>query len=81
MEDGAGAKIADRIGGTHVGVGMEPDLNARKIAALDHIVKIIAAYLPPDSGQTAEGVVSDIIQTIEIRDVFRFVGVERQPPP
>lgn len=58
---------------------MEPDLNARKIAALDHIAKIIAAYLPPDSGQTAEGVVSDIILAVEFRDVFRFVEADETP--
>jgi hypothetical protein len=55
------------------------DQNAAKAAALDQIIAILADYLPPDSGVTAEDALSSIIGTIEVRHLYQFVEVTPQP--
>jgi len=71
---------SDRITAARVESAMgTPDQNAAKAAALDQIIAILADYLPPDSGVTAEDALSSIIGTIETRHLYQFVEVTPQP--
>lgn len=55
------------------------DRNAAKAAALDHIVQLIAEYLPPDSDLTDTETLGRIIETIEVRGLFQFLDIEVEP--
>lgn len=77
--EGLGFHGPDRITAARVESAMGTfDQNAAKAAALDQIIAILADYLPPDSGVTAEDALSSIIGTIEVRHLYQFVEVTPQ---